>query len=361
MSAAATATTSAQACLTGTFASLRCHSYIMASSTKSLDSVEKQMSSVEKQMNRTKEQMNGLLVQFGKLQECMNKAHDKFEKQLTTFGELIMTWRKEEEEIRKEQERKIVTLRVDLEKFKREIQANPNMEDNKSEIRKLEENLGFMKQQTKNLKDEMVKLSQEQQQQQQQWKQQQQQQKQQEQQEHQTKHREQQEQQEPHQPPLHTAPTTASSFIDICNELEQRQNKRKNLVVFGRKEGSKSDMEIALQLLEDVGVSAQVQGCFRLGKQSESLARSRPIVIKFASVEEKNEVQKSLRYLKGKNDWNGVSIRPDLTKIQYQEEKKVFEKLYKEMKIKNESLKGEGKWRIVNRWGVQQLVLDHKL
>ena len=321
----------------------------------------KNLDSLEKHMNRTTDQMNGLLSQFKNLQDCMDKVHDKFEKQLTTLRELIMSWRKEEEEVKKEQERKIVTLRVDLEKFKREIQANPNREENKSEIRKLEENLGFMKQQTKDLNDEVIKLRKDQQQQQQQWKQQQQQ-KQQEQQENQKKQQDQQEQQEQHQPPSHTAPTTASFFIDLCNELEQRQNKRKNLIVFGRKEGLKTDMEIALQLVEDVGVSAQVQGCFRLGKPSESLARSRPIVIKFASVEEKNEVQKSLRNLKGKNVWNGVSVRPDLTKIQYQEEKKVFEKLCKEMKIKNESLKGEGKWRIVNRLGVQKLVfLDHKL
>ena len=328
----------------------------------SLSVAVKNLDSLEKQMNRTTDQMNGLLSQFKNLQECMDKVHDKFEKQLTTFGELVMSWRKEEEEVRKEQERKIVTLRVDLEKFKREIQANPNMEENKSEIRKLEENLGSMKQQTKDLHDEVIELRKDQQQQQQQWKQQQQQQKQQEQQENQKKQQDQQEQQGQHQPPSHTAPTTASFFFDLCNELEQRQNKRKNLIVFGRKEGLKTDMEIALQLLEDVGVSAQVQGCFRLGKPSESLARSRPIVIKFASVEEKNEVQKSLRNLKGKNVWNGVSVRPDLTKIQYQEEKKVFENLCKEMKIKNESLKGEGKWRIVNRLGVQKLVfLDHKL
>lgn len=325
----------------------------------------KEQKSLEEQMNRTEDQMNKMLNQFSNLQESMDKVQEAFESQLTRFGEIIQDWKNADDKIRKEQEKKIVTLRVDLEKFKREIQPNPNMEESKAGIRKLEENFGLMKQQTKDLNDEVVKLRQDQQQQQQRI-QQQQQQKQQEpqkQQEHQTKQHEQQEQQEQqdqqHQPPSHTAQTTAPFFIDVCNELEQRQNKRKNLIVFGRKEGL-SDMEIALQLLEDVGVSAHVQSCFRLGKQSDSLARSRPLVIKFTSVEEKNEVQKSLRNLKGKNVWNGVSVRPDLTKMQYQEEKKVFENLCKEMKIKNETLKGEGKWKIVSRFGVQKLVfLDH--
>lgn len=320
---------------------------------------------LEEQMNRTEDQMNKLLTQFSNLQGSMDKVQEAFENQLTRFGDIIQDWKNSDDKIRKEQEKKIVTLRVDLEKFKREIQPNPNMEESKSEIRQLEENFGLMKQQTKDLKDEVVKLRQDQQQQQQRMQQQQQQkqQEQQQQQEHQTKQhewQEQQEQEQQHPPPSHTAQTTAPFFIDLCNELEQRQNKRKNLIVFGRKEGLKSNMEIALQLLEDVGVSAHVQSCFRLGKQSESLARSRPLVIKFTSVEEKNEVQKSLQNLKGKNVWNGVSVRPDLTKMQYQEEKKVFENLCKEMMIKNETLKGEGKWKIVSRFGVQKLVfLDH--
>ena len=72
--------------------------------------------------------------------------------------------------------------------------------------------------------------------------------------------------------------------------------------------------------------------------------------------EGKMEVQRSLRNLKGKSEWKGVSIRPDLTKMQYQEEKQVFEDLCQDMKIKNENLQGEGKWKIVNWDGVQKLL-----
>ena len=122
------------------------------------------------------------------------------------------------------------------------------------------------------------------------------------------------------------------------------------------KEGTETDKEISLQLVKDVAVTANVQCCYRLGKPSEGVVRSRPLVIGFASVEEKNEVQKSLRNLKGKSIWKGVSVWPYLTKIQYQESKKVFEDLCKEMKSKNEKHTGDGRWKIVTRDGVQKLV-----
>ena len=120
------------------------------------------------------------------------------------------------------------------------------------------------------------------------------------------------------------------------------------------KEGTETDKEISLQLVKDVAVTARVQCCYRLGKPSELVVR--PLVIGFASVEEKNEVQQSLRNLKGKGIWKGVSVRPDLTKIQYQESKKVFEDLCKEMKSKNEKHTGDGRWKIVTRDGAQKLV-----
>ena len=118
---------------------------------------------------------------------------------------------------------------------------------------------------------------------------------------------------------------------------------------------------MASQLIQDVAVTAHVQSCYRLGKQSEPSARPRPLVIKLSSVEEKIEVQRSLRKLKGKIEWKGVSIRPDLTKMQNQEEKQAFEDLCQEMKIKNENHHGEGKWKIVNWGGVQKLLFFNNI
>ena len=162
----------------------------MASSVQHLREEQK---SLAKEIKRVGEQFNSLTIQFTKLQES-------FEQKVNMFGEMIQSWKKADEEIRKEQEKKIVTLRVDLEKFKREIQATPvtpapdeisyinaqvtylasdlaeikyqmeeastsqakcehgEVEESRSMIKKVEEDIVIMKQQSQELRDTVVKL-----------------------------------------------------------------------------------------------------------------------------------------------------------------------------------------------------------
>ena len=151
---------------------------------------------------------------------------------------------------------------------------------------------------------------------------------------------------------------SSTSIHAICDELEKRQQKQKNLVVFGLKE-EKSDIDLALQLANDVGSSAKIQSCFRIGQpgnSSREMARPRPLIIRFASVEDRVNIQNNLRNLKGKSQWEKVSIKSDLMKMQCAEKKKSFDKLLDEMRKRNEKLLGKGKWRLIRKGETMQLV-----
>ena len=70
------------------------------------------------------------------------------------------------------------------------------------------------------------------------------------------------------------------SINSICDELQLRQRKRRNLVIFGLNE-SNADREDVDALVRDVGVVANVNSVYRVGATVEN--RPRPLVVKFAT------------------------------------------------------------------------------
>ena len=142
---------------------------------------------------------------------------------------------------------------------------------------------------------------------------------------------------------------------EICNELQQRENKQQNLVVFGLPE-SNGDAEEIQQLISDIGALSTVNSSFRVGKGTEG--RARPLIIRFLSKHERNEVYSKLKNLKGQEKWNKISVSPDLTKMQCMEEKQLFDILSKQAKEKNETSDArDGLWKVIGRRGNKRLVL----
>ena len=61
--------------------------------------------------------------------------------------------------------------------------------------------------------------------------------------------------------------------------------------------------------------------------------------------------------LKGKEKWRGVSIAPDMTKMQYAEDKKIYMELLDEAKNRNSQLDEKtGRWKIVGRSTQKRLI-----
>ena len=142
---------------------------------------------------------------------------------------------------------------------------------------------------------------------------------------------------------------------DICNELQQREKKQQNLVVFGLPEAN-SDAEDIQQLISDIGALSTVDSSFRVGKGTEG--RPRPLIIRFLSKHERNEVYGKLKNLKGQKKWNKISVSPDLTKMQCMEDKKLFIILSDKAKERNEASNArEGVWKVIGRRGNKRLVL----
>ena len=140
---------------------------------------------------------------------------------------------------------------------------------------------------------------------------------------------------------------------DICNELQLRQQKQRNFVIFGLEEHN-NDMEVVEALVCDVGVVAAISAVYRIGVVTEN--RPRTLVVKFEIEQNRNGVYNNLRNLGGKHCWNQISVVPDLTKIQCLEEKATYKKLLEEKKQKDEEKIGVGAWKIRGVRGKKKLV-----
>ena len=140
---------------------------------------------------------------------------------------------------------------------------------------------------------------------------------------------------------------------DICNELQHRQRKQRNLVIFGLEEND-NDMETAEALIRDVGVEVAISAAYWVGAVVGS--RPRTLVVKFQTEQNRYGVYNKLRNLRGKQRWNQISVAPDLTKIQCQEEKATYKKLLEEKKQTNKENIEDGVWKIRGGKGKKKLV-----
>ena len=150
----------------------------------------------------------------------------------------------------------------------------------------------------------------------------------------------------------------------FSREMDAISKKKKNIVIFGLKEGDQAtarerqqhDTNEVTQLLRDLSQEPVVVSLprpdttpnwkiwSRVGPRHEH--KPRPIVIEMDSELAKAQVMSSLKRLKGKPKWRGVSISEDRTKLQRENDKKVYEELKAVRDAKNVSMNEEEK----NEW-----------
>ena len=108
-------------------------------------------------------------------------------------------------------------------------------------------------------------------------------------------------------------------------------------------------------MVTTVGILSEVNSTFRIGKEMEG--KPRPLVICFATKQGRDQLYSNLRNLRGRDKWNKVSVVPDLTKLQYMEERKIYQQLLEEVTKKNEeSEEGDGLWKVVGKRGTKRIV-----
>ena len=142
------------------------------------------------------------------------------------------------------------------------------------------------------------------------------------------------------------------SINSICDELQLRQRKRRNLVIFGLNE-SNADREDVDALVRDVGVVANVNSVYHVGATVEN--RPRPLVVQFAMEYNRDQVNNNLRNLKGQTKWNQISVVPDMTKMQRIQEMIIYKQLIEEIKQKNAENTQNGVWKIVRSRGNRRI------
>ena len=135
-----------------------------------------------------------------------------------------------------------------------------------------------------------------------------------------------------------------------------RERKRNNIIIFGLREVD-DDQALVKSLLNDLDIPfdalSDTRGHFRVGRLNSE--RPRPIVIKLAHANKKQEILMNARNLKGMESWIGVTIAHDLTKMEYQEERIQESVLQEKVKEMNQNLSVEEKrqkiWKIVGGRG----------
>ena len=81
----------------------------------------------------------------------------------------------------------------------------------------------------------------------------------------------------------------------VCKELVQRQEKQRNLIIFGLSETTNDYQEVEA-LICDIGVSASVSSVYRVGNCVGD--KPRPLVVRFRTASDGESVKNNLRKLK---------------------------------------------------------------
>ena len=105
-------------------------------------------------------------------------------------------------------------------------------------------------------------------------------------------------------------------------EESEKKSRACNLVLHGipesisanKEEAKQHDIELISRFIEYLGLQMDYKSTFRLGKKNEILERSkRPIKVTMKSEQDKDHVMASLKDLKGKDNYKGVSVTDDHT------------------------------------------------
>lgn len=146
---------------------------------------------------------------------------------------------------------------------------------------------------------------------------------------------------------------TAPDFGDVFRELEERQLRRDNVMIFGipetavrsLSERKRNDDEQVKSVLQEIGLSEiEPSEIRRVGKLSTN--RPRPLKIKFNNQTSKYKVLQKAKGLKDSHQFKQVMIRNDLTRAQLQEQNALWDELKR--------LRDQGNDVVIYRGRIQQ-------
>ena len=118
------------------------------------------------------------------------------------------------------------------------------------------------------------------------------------------------------------ATTANGTPVQSVPEWVLREKKKNNIIIFGLHE-TDDDLAVikllAADLELDLDPSCDIVHNFRVGTSNNGNVR--PLVVKFACLEEKNAMLLKAKKLKRMEKWNGVVVTHDMTKLECQVEK----------------------------------------
>ena len=110
----------------------------------------------------------------------------------------------------------------------------------------------------------------------------------------------------------------------------------------------------ALQV--NIEVATSLKSCRRLGEKSaDATTSSRPLLMSFNNVSEKESLLGKASKLKDLAEWNSVSLVQDLTKKQRQQEHSLREKCDTMNADRSDDDAKNWKWKIVGRRGERRI------
>ena len=129
------------------------------------------------------------------------------------------------------------------------------------------------------------------------------------------------------------------SASSLAGELDEIQKRKSNLCIYGLKESERllvkdrimEEGSLVSELLKEVQADSQSHKVpqFRIWNRAGPKAANkiRPLIVEFSSDEAKKEILAYLGRLRGKPQWEGVSIAMDRSRMQRENDKKVYNEL----------------------------------
>ena len=141
--------------------------------------------------------------------------------------------------------------------------------------------------------------------------------------------------------------------VSVLTEIKDRDERKFNLIVNGVKESNATEKpevqqeenELLNQLFSDMQMNAEttsdnIQFKTRLG--TKQAGRNRPFLLKFRDQRTRNDVLRNARKVLE----SGIRVRPDLTKLQRQEDEKFRKTVDEENSVNPEDDSGEYRWKV---------------
>jgi len=126
-----------------------------------------------------------------------------------------------------------------------------------------------------------------------------------------------------------TSESSASTFLTVAKELDDRERRKNNVIVYNLPETSTSEDEKwfsdLCKTVFDLGV--KITKVLRLGKPSED--RIRPLLIVLDDLNQKEFIVSHSHYLRRHPQYKNIYVSTDMTKFQRQKHKKLVQELKK--------------------------------